>query len=330
LRELRGDKSLRDVERSHGISHTYLSSLEKGADPRTGKARNPSPETLKILSEAYNFPYEELLNKAGYLDFYTRYTNLEKLQTYKGNENGQKALSRILNNISENGLFIEELKDDLSSIEENARLSFGSEFNLTPANLLKLVKCTDWDEDEHEINIIERLGIAEVLYLLDELSNRYSEDNSKKSASSIFDDYITEFTHLLLDDKEHPFANEIDTEFQQRISKIYKKYNLTSKRISIRIPGTTHADIIKQKLEALLDHDDSNFKFAVLRELQSIAHKYHLWFNPASEYGSTEFSPIELEEVINNEPVTYKGNSLDEKHIKLITAYLDALFPDRQ
>ena len=40
-----------------GISYSYLSILEKGVDPRTGKASNPEPETLKIISETYNYPY---------------------------------------------------------------------------------------------------------------------------------------------------------------------------------------------------------------------------------------------------------------------------------
>jgi len=50
-----------------GISYSYLSVLEKGIDPRSGKDPNPKPETLKIISRAYEYPYEELLKAAGYL-----------------------------------------------------------------------------------------------------------------------------------------------------------------------------------------------------------------------------------------------------------------------
>lgn len=67
LRELRGKRSLREMERITGLSHTYLSTLEKGFDPRTGKERNPTPEVLRTLSEALNVNYVELLIKAGYL-----------------------------------------------------------------------------------------------------------------------------------------------------------------------------------------------------------------------------------------------------------------------
>lgn len=68
LKELRGEKSLREVSKKSGISHNYLSLLEKGIDPRTKAPIKPSPETLKKLAEAYNYSYEELLKVAGYLE----------------------------------------------------------------------------------------------------------------------------------------------------------------------------------------------------------------------------------------------------------------------
>lgn len=67
LKELRGNRSLREMEKITGISHTYLSTLEKGYDPRSGKERKPTPETLKKLSESLNVPYEDLMRKAGYM-----------------------------------------------------------------------------------------------------------------------------------------------------------------------------------------------------------------------------------------------------------------------
>jgi len=51
-----------------GISYSYLSILEKGIDPRTGKDSNPKPDTLRLISKAYEYPYEELLKAAGYLN----------------------------------------------------------------------------------------------------------------------------------------------------------------------------------------------------------------------------------------------------------------------
>jgi len=70
FREIRLSKnwSIRQAAKNMGISYSYLSILEKGKDPRTGKDSNPKPEMLKIISKAYNYPYEELMKKAGYLN----------------------------------------------------------------------------------------------------------------------------------------------------------------------------------------------------------------------------------------------------------------------
>ncbi len=59
IRELRGKESLRDASKRIGISHTYLDTIEKGHDKRSGKPINPTPETLKLISKAYNYPYIE-------------------------------------------------------------------------------------------------------------------------------------------------------------------------------------------------------------------------------------------------------------------------------
>lgn len=59
--------SIREAAKRMGISYSYLSILEKGIDPRTGKNSNPKPDTLRIISKAYEYPYEELLKEAGYL-----------------------------------------------------------------------------------------------------------------------------------------------------------------------------------------------------------------------------------------------------------------------
>ncbi|WP_077212635.1 helix-turn-helix domain-containing protein [Bacillus dakarensis] len=67
LKELRGKKSIREVAKEVGISHTYLSTLEKGKDPRTGYGRKPSIETLQKLAIGLNVSYLELLQLVGYL-----------------------------------------------------------------------------------------------------------------------------------------------------------------------------------------------------------------------------------------------------------------------
>ncbi|MFF5994240.1 helix-turn-helix transcriptional regulator [Lysinibacillus sp. KU-BSD001] len=68
LRELRGSRSLREIGEITELSHTYIADIEKGYRRGTKKPINPSPETLKRLADAYNYPYEDLMKIAGYLN----------------------------------------------------------------------------------------------------------------------------------------------------------------------------------------------------------------------------------------------------------------------
>lgn len=68
LRKVRGNRSLREMGRITGLSHTYLSTLEKGVDPRSGNKRRPKPAALRKLSKALGLNYIELMKKADYLE----------------------------------------------------------------------------------------------------------------------------------------------------------------------------------------------------------------------------------------------------------------------
>ncbi|WP_214630029.1 helix-turn-helix domain-containing protein [Paenibacillus agaridevorans] len=70
LRELRGRRkyTLREASERSGLSHSYISSLENGKHPKTKAPINPSPESLKRLSEAYNYDFETLMKVAGYIE----------------------------------------------------------------------------------------------------------------------------------------------------------------------------------------------------------------------------------------------------------------------
>ncbi len=58
--------SLRDAASAIGISHSYLSALEKGADPRTGTEFKPAPNVLKKIATAYDLEYSYLMALCGY------------------------------------------------------------------------------------------------------------------------------------------------------------------------------------------------------------------------------------------------------------------------
>lgn len=63
LKSAREDKqlSLRDVERSVGVSNAYLSQLE------SGRIREPSPNVLHKLATLYGVDYSETMELAGYM-----------------------------------------------------------------------------------------------------------------------------------------------------------------------------------------------------------------------------------------------------------------------
>lgn len=53
--------SLRDFAKRCGLSHTYISALEKNIDPRTGKPIAPTLDTVKYVSKGMNISIEEIL-----------------------------------------------------------------------------------------------------------------------------------------------------------------------------------------------------------------------------------------------------------------------------
>ena len=58
LRNLRGDRTLREVEREAGIPNSYLSNVESGG-------KRPGLKTLSKLADYYDVPLDELLQVAG-------------------------------------------------------------------------------------------------------------------------------------------------------------------------------------------------------------------------------------------------------------------------
>jgi repressor LexA len=68
LRKLRGKRSLRDAAELTGLSHTYISDIEKGVRHDTKAPIKPSPDALKRLAKAYNYSYPNLMVAAGYID----------------------------------------------------------------------------------------------------------------------------------------------------------------------------------------------------------------------------------------------------------------------
>ncbi|NLU50662.1 MAG: helix-turn-helix domain-containing protein [Syntrophomonadaceae bacterium] len=57
--------SLRDLATRCGLSHSYIDSLEKGLDPRTGKPVSPTLETIQKLADGLDMTFSEFLYMSG-------------------------------------------------------------------------------------------------------------------------------------------------------------------------------------------------------------------------------------------------------------------------
>ena len=68
LENLRGKMSLREASKKSGLSHSYIRDLELGINRKTHAPIKPSVETLKRLSETYDYSYNDLLKRAGYME----------------------------------------------------------------------------------------------------------------------------------------------------------------------------------------------------------------------------------------------------------------------
>ena len=58
---IQNNLSLRDFAKKCGLSHTYISALEKNIDYRTGKPIAPTLDSIKFISKGMNLSIEEIL-----------------------------------------------------------------------------------------------------------------------------------------------------------------------------------------------------------------------------------------------------------------------------
>ncbi|WP_176087343.1 helix-turn-helix domain-containing protein [Virgibacillus dokdonensis] len=152
LKELRGNKSIREVAKGIGISHTYLSTLEKGYDPRTKKERKPTFEVLSKLAKYYNVSSETLMHKAGYTDLDPLKSFGENLKILRGEQPLEKVAKET--NISEK--YLKRLEEGLPGNQRptiSNVIKLAEYFNVRISNFAFLA-----GYDETDI-VKERVGI---------------------------------------------------------------------------------------------------------------------------------------------------------------------------
>lgn len=185
LRELRGNKSIREAARGIEISHTYLDSLEKGADPRTGKKRIPTIDVVNKISLYYDYDFFDLISLAGL------FVSIRELPEEQ-KEAQKKRFVKMINKISDdNEKDVKEKYDDLLNeklnFDETQYLKHSYNFLQTEINDSNNKKEDSDDNDNYLTNNIITMGVM--------LQKLYQEKGSKDV--DVYNDIINDFDDFL-------------------------------------------------------------------------------------------------------------------------------------
>ncbi|MGW7932190.1 helix-turn-helix domain-containing protein [Staphylococcus xylosus] len=168
IKQLRGSQSLRTASKNIGISHTYLDSLEKGFDPRSGKERKPTEEVIEKIAKYYDYPFLRLMRLAGFF-------------------------------VSLNNLSDEDLEKEVSNEIQELALEFSNHTNQKERNIeYKINKYTNKALSVREIhyfnnvlNFLEQNKNDDILFIsiLLEKLNEVKHSNDKKEYEDIMHDF---------------------------------------------------------------------------------------------------------------------------------------------
>ncbi|BAS45627.1 hypothetical protein SSCHL_0847 [Staphylococcus schleiferi] len=187
IKELRGNQSIREASQNIGISHTYLDSLEKGVDPRTGKERKPTIEVINKISLYYDYSFEELV---GLANIFVSINDLPKEQREIQN---QKFLEAMKNTFDKTELKVKEnyinlIKKDLNVSQVNLLRNVYNFIELeTNENTNKSI-----DEENRKNNIIFVSALLQLLI-------KHKDSGSKEVYDDItneFDDFLKQYLNI--------------------------------------------------------------------------------------------------------------------------------------
>lgn len=106
--------SLREFASRCGLSHTYISALEKNIDPRTGKPIAPTLDTVKYVAKGMNISIEEILKALdGQQEFVV---NQDLPSVHKNNSVSSSAIVFVYGNIPA-GIPMECIEDIIDTEE---------------------------------------------------------------------------------------------------------------------------------------------------------------------------------------------------------------------
>jgi transcriptional regulator with XRE-family HTH domain len=315
LRKAR-ELTIRQLEEASGVSNSYISQIEKGDKPV------PSPEILKKLHKYLGVTYNDLMFHAGHITIDEINHDFGVMITLQGQLNGIKNIGEHL---MINGEFRSEIKQQLAR-----RLSEEGISEITTDQFMQRAEELTWEmiEKLKSGESIDELRIKNLPFLriLDQLMKLAYRPES--ALPNQLDDAIRHFVFLLMSGQvgERPFAGQFQEEYWKAINDICKKHHIKStKQIDMGSPNR-----VQQMADSLISVENTNFKLDILNEFKRIAHQFHLWEDPAYEFGAKQLPVFRLENIVEHEHITYRDQPLDEPDRKRILDMLKVLFPDRQ
>lgn len=135
------------MERKTGLSHSYISQIERGERGRNGA---PAPATLAKLALALEIPYQELMIKAGYLDknnIDNQYNFGRELAKAESSNDLLNKVNAILDLISDGVRFHNFLDEDIKAVEIKYEPELETNENLTPSWVREKVFKMEWDSE---------------------------------------------------------------------------------------------------------------------------------------------------------------------------------------
>lgn len=180
IKELRGKESLRQAAKNIGISHTYLDSLEKGYDPRSGKERKPTIEVINKISKYYDYDFFELANLADVFVSIRDTPDDLKIQEYEKFKNKMK----------------EKFKNDKTKVRENYLNLLSDELPYDKNLLLNNVYQFLMNENENEyFKFREDEETNSITFMAILFQFMVREKNSQNK--EMYDDMINDFSEFL-------------------------------------------------------------------------------------------------------------------------------------
>ncbi|MED1802982.1 helix-turn-helix domain-containing protein [Brevibacillus porteri] len=201
LKRLRKERglSIYKLAIESGISHSYISQLERGIKEK------PSPEILEKLATPLNVPYMQLMRIAGYSN--------------QGDLDFQAMLDGLLKGILEvtdmGDSFPDSLLDKLNKLIPKYDSAFEDDFEFSPESLRKLISNSTWQQ-EWKYDLLIDVAVQTKIWRNEQIQRE--ADIALDLVKVLEQKNITYCGHQLTDQDKQLITAYLDALFSGRIS----------------------------------------------------------------------------------------------------------------